>query len=973
MADVFDSADDMRDFAANFFESFFFGGGFPGFKGGGGGGGKPKRARDSKAADGDKKGSNANSDEDTDDDDYTDDDYDEDYYDDDYSDDDYADLHDFFSQPPPGWRGPPGFRGPKGGGSAGGWFGNATGKGSHPGNQFDEYQRARRQREGGSSVDDDELFERLERMRKEAARYAAELAKKEDEARRAKQPLEKLQRPTLVSRTDTSITLNLYRSKNTNQTLPKDRCWELSLTKERERNYSVFTSVKGKTVVTVSDLTPGTRYCFKARVGRVESGESAGVSEWGPYSVESAYATSGKAPPENHAHKASTQHKEPEKAAEGVVTTNGEDTTDGAGSTATLSKKAKKRAAKEKHAAEEAEAAAKGASQAAAETSAAQDRQAALRRAAEAAAEREMAEMEEIRRKMESKKQREKSTVDASLSHQGNAEGHQPTGQPPSGNTEGLSKKALQRKKKKEKLAAETAQRLEHESASAAAVTDEEFARRLQAEEGGYAYNPGALESDEALARRLQAEEDKYKTHAPPTQQPPTQQPYNPVQAAPAMPMPKGRTQPQYAQPTTQSAFGAASNAAAAPPLPRGAPPPPPPGGPPPNANRLPPPKASAAPGPFGAPPPQQTYGGHPPPLPPGPHPGPIHPHGQYGGGPPPLPPGAPPPPPGGPPPIPIGGGGMRPNPYAANTAPNPYDPYANPYSNVHEYGQSSGGYRPAQQMEDGFTRTQADRWSAPDPWAAINGDGGEDGADAGFELPFNGGFELPSDDDFVGAVRDHAETRPTQRIQRGPGSVPHPNGGSFHAGSPQDAGLFVPGASTHAAWSSSPPGDGRGGTGHHDSIHHAHSNGYGYDSNQQQRHDSAYTANGYGYDSSQQRHDSANGYGYDSGQQYPQRQYQNAPGSSPPVGSFGNDSYGGAFGTSPGSAYGGSFGGGGGVWSGLESGRQPPASSSGQAKRGGLGGVSLEGDMDALNLGGGGIFPPGGSSFSFLEENGGN
>ena len=283
MADVFDSADDMRDFAANFFESFFFGGGFPGFKGGGGGGGKPKRARDSKAADGDKKGSNANSDEDTDDDDYTDDDYDEDYYDDDYSDDDYADLHDFFSQPPPGWRGPPGFRAPKGGGSAGGWFGNATGKGSHPGNQFDEYQRARRQREGGSSVDDDELFERLERMRKEAARYAAELAKKEDEARRAKQPLEKLQRPTLVSRTDTSITLNLYRSKNTNQTLPKDRCWELSLTKERERNYSVFTSVKGKTVVTVSDLTPGTRYCFKARVGRVESGESSGVSEWGPY------------------------------------------------------------------------------------------------------------------------------------------------------------------------------------------------------------------------------------------------------------------------------------------------------------------------------------------------------------------------------------------------------------------------------------------------------------------------------------------------------------------------------------------------------------------------------------------------------------------------------------------------------------------------------------------------------------------
>ena len=228
---------------------------------------------------------------------------------------------------------------------------------------------------------DDQLFEHLEQMRKEAARYAAELAKQENEARRANEPLEKLQRPTLVSRTDDSITLNLYRTKSTTQTLPQDRCWELSLKKEKEHNYTVFTSVKGKTVITVDDLLPGTKYCFKARVGRVESGESSGVSEWGPYSVESAYATSGKAPPENHAHKTSTQHKEPEKAAEGVVTTNGEDTADGAGSTATLSKKAKKRAA--------------------CFSFAAQDRQAALRRAAEAAAEREMAEMEEIRRKME--------------------------------------------------------------------------------------------------------------------------------------------------------------------------------------------------------------------------------------------------------------------------------------------------------------------------------------------------------------------------------------------------------------------------------------------------------------------------------------------------------------------------------------------------------------------------------------------
>ena len=132
-------------------------------------------------------------------------------------------------------------------------------------------------------------------MRTEAARYAADAAKREEEAKRAKAPLEKLQRPTLVSRTDTSVTLNLYRGKN-QSTLPSDRRWELSLKKERERDYAVFTSVKGKTVVTVSDLDPGTRYCFKARVGRVGS-DGDEVTEWGPHSVESAYATTGKPPP----------------------------------------------------------------------------------------------------------------------------------------------------------------------------------------------------------------------------------------------------------------------------------------------------------------------------------------------------------------------------------------------------------------------------------------------------------------------------------------------------------------------------------------------------------------------------------------------------------------------------------------------------------------------------------------------------
>ena len=931
VADIFESADDMRDFAASFFESFFFGGGFRGgqtFTFAEGRFPRPDNRRDAK---GGKKGGGSKRDDDDDEsDEYSDDDdYDDDYYDDDYSDDDYADLHDFFSQPPPGWQPPPGFKPPgRGGGGRGGWFGEKPPRRSSRG-------------EGSGSVDDDELFERLERMRKEAARYAAELARKDDEARRAKQPLEKLQRPTLVSRTDTSITLNLHRSKNTNQTLPKDRCWELSLTKERERDYSVFTSVKGKTVVTVSDLIPGTRYCFKARVGRVEP--DGDVSEWGPYSVESAYATSGKAPPEHHGTKS---HGAKADADKGAAAENGDVAEAIHG---TMSKKAKKRAAKERAAAEEAEAAAKGASaaqQAAAETSAAADRQAALRRAAEAAAEREMAEMEEIRRKMESKKAKDK-TADAASSQAQELAGHQPAG-----NTEGLSKKALQRKKKKEKLAAETAQRLEREAASAPAVTDEELARRLQAEEGGYKYQPGTFESDEALARRLQAEEDKYKTHAPPShhhhhhhQQ---QQHHQPEQ---------GRQQQiaaahQYAaqrQQQQQSAFGAAPNAAAVPPLPRGAPPPPPPhppppppGGPPPPANRVPTPKAPGAP-----------------PLPPGPRPG----TNSRGAAPPP-----PMPPPGAPP------GGMRQNPYAA-AAQNPYE-FAATAAGAYSSGDSrADSWQQERQPDDGGNpyysgnshtwqqhqqqhqqqHHRDERWRTPDPWAAING----------------GGFELPSDDDFVGAVRDHADERPTQRIQRG-GS----NNGSSHSGYP----VGSPGGSMYGsapreggAWS-----NGVGGawsndeteTGWTDSAH-----GYGADSMTDSRIDSA--AHGYSQQQLQQ---------HQQHQQHHQHQYSYAPGSSPPVGSHGTslagmDSYGGIFGTSPGSAHG-SYGGGGGMWSALEPSKPPAVGGASQhaaapahppvVKRGGLGGVSLEGDMDGLNLGGG-LFPPGGSTFSFLEDNGGS
>ena len=257
---------------------------------------------------------------------------------------------------------------------------------------------------------DDQLFEHLEHMRKEAARYATELAKQENEARRANEPLEKLQRPTLVSRTDNSITLNLSRTKSTSQTLPQDRCWELSMKKEKDHSFSVHSSLTGKAVITVDDLLPGTKYCFKSRVGRIE--ESSGkVTEWGPHSVESAYVTSGRAPVANSGKaRAKGETEDPVEAGKG--------------------KKAKKRAAKEQAEKEERERAAaaqkEGTAESAAEEAAA--RQAALRKAAEEAAEREMAEMEAIRKRVDAAKKPE---VKAAASA-----------------GEGISKKAAQRKKK---------------------------------------------------------------------------------------------------------------------------------------------------------------------------------------------------------------------------------------------------------------------------------------------------------------------------------------------------------------------------------------------------------------------------------------------------------------------------------------------------------------------------------------------
>jgi len=520
LRDKFESAADMRDFAASFFESFFFGG--AGFDGG-------RRSRFSSRGDYDDGDASSRDYDDEDDGDSLSslDDYDDD--DDDYTDDDeeYTDLHEFFgNDPPPGWSGRSGF------GSK--WFGRL--------NNSQREGRGERGERGGPSMTDDQLFEHLEQMRKEAARYAAELAKQENEARRANEPLEKLQRPTLVSRSDNSITLNLSRTKSTSQTLPQDRCWELSMKKEKDQSFSVHSSVTGKAVITVDDLVPGTKYCFKSRVGRVD--ESSGkVTEWGPHSVESAYVTSGRAPVANGG-RTSAKGETGEPVVE-----------------AGKGKKAKKRAAKEQAEKEERERASAaqraGAAELAAEEAAA--RQAALRKAAEEAAEREMAEMEAIRKRVQAAKKPE---VKAAAS-----------------SGEGISKKAAQRKKKKERARAEElAREAELQNRSALAETDEELARRLQAEE------------DRSMLSQRQTSAPK---PPPPSGPPPS------WAAAPAMRMMVKKAEPN------QQAFVRAQPLSG--PLP-GAQPPPPQSAPPPGQSRIPTPRAG-------------DDGRLAPPLPPGPRP----------------------------------------------------------------------------------------------------------------------------------------------------------------------------------------------------------------------------------------------------------------------------------------------------------------------------------------------------------------
>ncbi|KAK9805560.1 hypothetical protein WJX72_005121 [[Myrmecia] bisecta] len=101
-----------------------------------------------------------------------------------------------------------------------------------------------------------------------------------------------LPRPVMLQRTEMSITLSLMRG-GRDDVLPDGCEWELSLRAYAESTWTTLSSSRGGTRTTVSELRPGTKYIFRSRAGRKVDGEMV----WGDWSVESMYATMGRAAP----------------------------------------------------------------------------------------------------------------------------------------------------------------------------------------------------------------------------------------------------------------------------------------------------------------------------------------------------------------------------------------------------------------------------------------------------------------------------------------------------------------------------------------------------------------------------------------------------------------------------------------------------------------------------------------------------
>ncbi|KAL0040043.1 hypothetical protein WJX79_003871 [Trebouxia sp. C0005] len=165
-------------------------------------------------------------------------------------------------------------------------------------------ERSQRRREKEAAAKEEQWQKRADQREHERCVREARKHRQQAQASRVKQPspeevraqqvealqrqLPKLPRPTMASRTDTSISLNLNRG-NKDEGGPCEVSWHAL-------HDPVWVSKEGSNSsggpFTCSGLQPGTKYFFQARSGQRFD---ARTIVWGDYSVESQYVTLGQA------------------------------------------------------------------------------------------------------------------------------------------------------------------------------------------------------------------------------------------------------------------------------------------------------------------------------------------------------------------------------------------------------------------------------------------------------------------------------------------------------------------------------------------------------------------------------------------------------------------------------------------------------------------------------------------------------
>mmetsp|Transcript_16317 Transcript_16317/g.41740 ORF Transcript_16317/g.41740 Transcript_16317/m.41740 type:complete len:979 (+) Transcript_16317:138-3074(+) len=123
------------------------------------------------------------------------------------------------------------------------------------------------------------------------AANAAKAARSVAQERNIRAWMRQMPRPTMASRTDSSIELVLVRRGVNTSELPSTCITKLEMRKNGEPNWMAMEVDKDTSKYTFQPLEPGTNYFFRVCGGQRGNG---GNEEWGDWSVESRYATTGK-------------------------------------------------------------------------------------------------------------------------------------------------------------------------------------------------------------------------------------------------------------------------------------------------------------------------------------------------------------------------------------------------------------------------------------------------------------------------------------------------------------------------------------------------------------------------------------------------------------------------------------------------------------------------------------------------------